>query len=163
MRKWFVLSLVGLSILGVNNRAGAQHSETQHAQAQLPTEKLTITTEDKKQHEFVVEVASTPEQQQQGEMFRNSVPEMRGMLFVWPMPQESLMWMKNTLVPLDMIFIGPDKTIHAIEENTVPQSLAQISSHGLVIAALELKGGESKRLGLKVGDKVSSPSLKSTP
>ena len=77
------------------------------------------------------------------------------MLFDWGKtagtPQ---MWMRNTLAPLDMIFINPDGTIHAIAENTVPESLAIISSHGPVRATLEVAAGTAARLNIRVGDKV---------
>ena len=82
-------------------------------QPELPKEKLVIVTRDGVQHEFNVEMATTPRQQQVGEMFRTSVPPDGGMLFVWGTPHPSPMWMENTLVPLDMVFINPDGTIRA--------------------------------------------------
>ncbi|MEO9190771.1 MAG: DUF192 domain-containing protein, partial [Acetobacteraceae bacterium] len=108
-------------------------------------------------HPFNVEVAATQAQQTVGEMFRPSVPADGGMLFVWPAPQESQMWMKNTMVPLDMVFIDSDGTIRAIVEETVPQSLRIIDSGGSVAATLELAGGTTARLGIVVGDKVVGP------
>ncbi|MBO6085556.1 MAG: DUF192 domain-containing protein, partial [Acetobacter sp.] len=81
------------------------------------------------------------------------------MLFLWSKPQPIEMWMRNTLVPLDMVFIGTDRRIQAIAENTVPQSLAHIRSHGPVIATLELAGGVTAKLGIVVGDKVEAASL----
>ena len=74
-------------------------------------------------------------------MYRTKVAPDGGMLFVWPTPIVSQMWMKHTLVPLDMVFIKADGTIDSIAENTVPQSLRVISSHGKVTATLELAGG----------------------
>jgi uncharacterized membrane protein (UPF0127 family) len=135
-------------------RARAQESEPTHAQPELPKEKLVIVTRDGVHHEFNVEMATTPRQQQVGEMFRTSVPADGGMLFVWPTPHPSPMWMENTLMPLDMVFINPDGTIRAIAENTVPESLAEISSHGPVLATLELAGGITAQLNITVGDKV---------
>ena len=93
-------------------------------------------------------------QQQVGEMFRTSVPPDGGMLFVWPVARPSPMWMENTLVPLDMVFINADGTIRHIAENTVPQSLATVDSGGPVLATLELAGGTTARLNIIVGDKV---------
>ena len=134
--------------------AQADESEPTKAQPELPKEKLVIVTHDGVHHDFSVEMALKPREQQVGEMFRKSVPPDGGMLFVWPTPQPSPMWMENTLVPLDMVFINPDGTIRSIAENTVPQSLATIDSHGPVLATLELAGGTTARLGIRVGDKV---------
>jgi hypothetical protein len=134
--------------------ARAQDAEPTAPQPELPKEKLVIVTRDGVHHEFTVEIAKTPRQQQVGEMFRPSVPPDGGMLFDWGTPRPSPMWMKNTLVPLDMVFINPDGTIRSIAENTVPESLAAIDSHGPVLAALELAGGTTARLNIRVGDKV---------
>ena len=87
-------------------------------------------------------------------MFRTSVLPDGGMLFDWGTPHPSPMWMENTLVPLDMVFINPDGTIRHIVENTVPQSLATIDSDGPVLGVLELAAGTTARLDIRVGDKV---------
>jgi uncharacterized membrane protein (UPF0127 family) len=87
-------------------------------------------------------------------MFRPSVPAEGGMLFDWGIPHDSQMWMRNTIAPLDMVFINPDGTIRSIAENTVPQSLAVIDSRGPVRATLELAAGTTARLNIRVGDKV---------
>jgi uncharacterized membrane protein (UPF0127 family) len=123
-------------------------------QPELPKEKLVIVTRDGVHHDFSVEMATTPPQQHVGEMFRKSIPPDGGMLFDWGSARSMPMWMKNTLVPLDMVFINPDGTIRAIAENTVPESLATIDSHGPVRATLELAGGTTARLNIRVGDKV---------
>jgi uncharacterized membrane protein (UPF0127 family) len=132
--------------------AWAQRPEPTQPQPPLPIEKLVIAGKDGKSHTFNVEMALTPEQQEIGEMFRTVVPEDDGMLFVWSAVQESQMWMKNTLVPLDMVFINADGTIRAIAENTVPRSLATVDSRGPVLATLELAGGVTAKLNIKVGD-----------
>ena len=124
------------------------------AQAVLPKEHLTVVSKDGQHHEFDVEVATTEQQQETGLMFRPAVPADGGMLFVWPGVQQSNMWMKNTLVPLDMVFIDRDGTIHHIAEDTVPRSLAVIDSDGPVAATLELQGGITQKLDIRVGDKV---------
>jgi uncharacterized membrane protein (UPF0127 family) len=123
-------------------------------QPRLPTEPLVIITRDGRQHRFTVEMATTPEQQAIGLMFRTEVKPDEGMLFDWGSPRESLMWMRNTLVPLDMVFITAEGRIHRIAERTVPLSLATISSQGPVRATLELAGGTAERLGLRPGDRV---------
>lgn len=123
-------------------------------QPELAKEKLVIITRNGKQHVFDVEMALTPEQQTVGLMFRPSVPPDGGMLFDWGVPRESQMWMRNTIAPLDMIFINADGTIRSIAENTVPQSLAVIDSRGPVRATLELAAGTAERLDIRVGDRV---------
>ena len=137
--------------------ARAQEPEATKAQPELPKEQLTIVTKDGQRHAFNVELASTEAQQLTGEMFRTSVPPDGGMLFVWPSVRESPMWMKNTLVPLDMVFINQDGTIRHVAEDAVPQSLRVIESGGPVAATLELAGGTAARLGIAPGDKVLAP------
>jgi len=108
-------------------------------------------------HRFVVEVARTPEQQATGMMNRQSVAPDRGMLFPYSPPQPVAFWMKNTLIPLDMIFIGEDGRISRIAENAVPMSLNVVPSVEPVVAVLELGGGRAAALGLKPGDRVEWP------
>jgi hypothetical protein len=134
--------------------ARAQEPNITKAQPELPKEKLVIITRDGVRHDFNVEMAIKPDQQTVGLMFRPSVPADGGMLFVWGTPHGSQMWMRNTIAPLDMVFINADGTIRSIAESTVPQSLAIIDSHGPVRATLELAAGTTARLGIRVGDKV---------
>ncbi len=124
------------------------------AQPELPKEKLVIVTKDGQRHDFNVEMAISPTQQETGLMWRTTVPADGGMLFDWGQPRDSTMWMRNTVAPLDMVFINPDGTIRHIAENTTPRSLAQIPSGGQVRATLELAAGTAARLHLRVGDKV---------
>ncbi|HXA23861.1 MAG TPA: DUF192 domain-containing protein [Acetobacteraceae bacterium] len=123
-------------------------------QPELPKEKLVIVTRDGAQHDFIVEMAIKPDQQTVGLMFRPSVPADGGMLFDWGTSRDSQMWMRNTIAPLDMVFINADGTIRSIAENTVPESLAIIESRGPVRATLELAAGTTARLNIRVGDKV---------
>ncbi len=132
----------------------AQGEDPTGPQPALQKEKLVVVTHDGVQHVFNVEMALTQQQQIVGEMFRTSVPPDGGMLFDWGIPRESQMWMRNTLVPLDMLFIDPDGRIRWIVENAVPQSLAVIDSHGPVRATLEVAGGTAARLNIVVGDLV---------
>jgi uncharacterized membrane protein (UPF0127 family) len=150
MKRRYLLVLLAALPLVVHAQSSGQNTP----QPDLPKEPLVIVTRDGVKHAFQVEMAIKPDQQMVGEMFRTSVPEDGGMLFDWTVSQESQMWMKNTLVPLDMVFIKPDGTIRAIAENTVPQSLAVIDSHGPVRATLELAGGLTAKLGIRVGDRV---------
>jgi uncharacterized membrane protein (UPF0127 family) len=103
---------------------------------------------------FMVEIANTSDQRARGLMFRTRLPERHGMLFDFGRDQEIRMWMKNTLIPLDMIFIQSDGRIHRIERNTEPGSLRPISSNGPVRAVLEMKAGTSKKYGVALGDRV---------
>lgn len=108
-------------------------------------------------HNFDVELALTPDQQQQGLMWRQQLPADHGMLFVHERQRLATMWMRNTLLPLDMLFIDARGRIAHIAERTVPQSLQTISSREPVLAVLELNGGSASRLGIAVGDRVIHP------
>ena len=107
--------------------------------------------------EFLVEMAVSPAQRSQGLMFRESLEEDRGMLFDFGRPQRAAMWMRNTYVPLDMLFIDADGQITQIAADTEPLSDAVIASRELVRAVLELRGGVSAKLGIKPGDRVIHP------
>jgi uncharacterized membrane protein (UPF0127 family) len=134
--------------------AWAQSNEPTGPQPPLPKEKLVIVGHGGPEHVFEVEMALTEKQQEVGDMFRTSIPQGSGMLFDWGYPRPSQMWMKNTLVSLDMIFINPDGTIRSIAEKTTPRSLAVIDSRGPVRATLEVVGGTTAKLNIKVGDTV---------
>src|SRR5690606_24870357 len=104
---------------------------------------------------FNVEVARTSEEQARGLMFRTSLPADGGMIFPFPRPRIASFWMKNTLIPLDMIFIRSDGSIDRIAENTIPESLDPVVSGGEVAAVLELAGGTAAKLGLDEEARVS--------
>ena len=126
------------------------------AKAQLQhfdTAALTIDTKQGPQH-VSIELAMTPLQQEQGLMYRGSLAPDAGMLFVFPGPQVAVFWMKNTLIPLDMLFIAADGHVADIHERAVPMSEANIVSKVPVKAVLELNGGTVARLGIKDGDLV---------
>ena len=123
------------------------------ARAQLKREKLTLVTASGEQS-IDIEIAETLEQKSKGLMFRKSLDDKAGMLFPYGQPQEIAMWMKNTYIPLDMVFIKADGTIHRIAAMTEPFSEATVASQGPVSAVLELNGGAAGRFGLKAGDKV---------
>jgi uncharacterized membrane protein (UPF0127 family) len=114
-------------------------------------------------HRFTIEEARTPEQMAQGLMFRRSMAADAGMLFEYPKQQLATFWMKNTLIPLDMLFIAADGRIATIHQRAVPLSTAPISSEVPVLAVLELNGGTVERLGLKPGDRVLHPFFQSVP
>jgi uncharacterized membrane protein (UPF0127 family) len=110
-----------------------------------------------KVHKFTVEVARTQDEQAQGLMFRESLAPDRGMLFPYSPPEVAGFWMKNTLIPLDMIFVRDDGSIAMIADNTVPGSLESVSAGEPVAAVLEIAGGRSAELGITDADKVSWP------
>lgn len=103
---------------------------------------------------FAVEVARTPAQQRRGLMFRQNLPKDQGMIFLYDRPQVLAMWMKNTFIALDMIFVRQDGTIARLHDRATPLSLDVISSHEEVIAVLEIGGGRAQELGIAPGDLV---------
>jgi len=108
-----------------------------------------------KSHGFTVEMAISPEDQARGLMFRTSLADDAGMLFPYRAPQTLSFWMKNTYIPLDIIFIREDGSIENIAANTIPYSLDSVSSTGPAIAVLEIRGGLAAELEIEPGDKVS--------
>ncbi len=122
--------------------------------SELERTPLSIETAAGKTHAFDVYIADTPVQHAQGLMYVEDLAPDAGMLFTYNRPKRMSMWMKNTLIPLDMLFIAKDGRIVNIGQRAVPGSLAAISSKGKVSAALELNGGTVSRLGIKPGDLV---------
>jgi uncharacterized membrane protein (UPF0127 family) len=106
---------------------------------------------------FSVEMATTEQEKETGLMYRKEVPDGKGMLFDFSPPQEVSMWMKNTYVSLDMIFIRADGRILRIAENTEPLSTKIISSQGLAKGVLEVVAGTAKKYGIEPGDRVGHP------
>jgi len=105
-------------------------------------------------HRFRVEVAETPAQMEQGLMFRRTLAPDAGMLFDYKAPTVATMWMRNTLIPLDMLFVDERGRIVNIRERAVPQSLDVIAAAAPVRAVIELNGGTAARLGIAPGDQV---------
>jgi uncharacterized protein len=111
-------------------------------------------------HAFQVEVARNDAERAQGLMYRRSLAPDRGMLFDFARVQPISMWMQNTYIPLDMIFIRADGSIARIAENAEPLSTRTIPSGEPVLAVLEVIGGTAARLGVKPGDRVEHPLFK---
>jgi uncharacterized membrane protein (UPF0127 family) len=145
--------LASLAAVGAAGPAAAQPG-VDRPQPRLPTEPMVILGRDGRRHDFTVEMAITPDHQTIGLMFRTEIAANEGMIFDWGRPRESSMWMRNTLIPLDMVFIAADGRIIRIAERTVPLSLTPINSGGPVRATLELQGGITERLDIRVGDRV---------
>ena len=108
-------------------------------------------------HVFSVEMAMTEEEKTTGLMYRKELPEGKGMLFDFSPEQEVSMWMKNTYIPLDMIFIRADGSILRIAENTEPLSTRIISSRGLAKGVLEVIAGTAQKYGIEPGDRIAHP------
>jgi len=138
----------------VASLAGATAQET------FPTEKLEIISTAGKTQTFTVEVANSDSQRQQGLMFRKSMSDDHGMLFDFKEDRDVMMWMKNTFIPLDMLFISKAGKITHIHTNAVPHSEDIISSNGPVRYVLELNGGAAKKLGITVGDTVRAAQIR---
>lgn len=125
----------------------------------FPTAQLSIKA-DSGRHKFTVEIARTGRQQTQGLMYRRRMAADAGMLFVYRRVGPVTMWMRNTYIPLDMLFIRADGKIAHIAQRTVPHSLETISSPEPVKSVLELNAGTAARLKIKIGDLVSSTALR---
>lgn len=108
-------------------------------------------------HVFSVEMATTEDEKQTGLMWRKELPDGKGMLFDFSPEQQISMWMKNTYIPLDMIFIRADGRILRIAENTEPLSTKIISSGGLAKGVLEVIAGTAQKYGIQPGDRVAHP------
>jgi hypothetical protein len=111
------------------------------------------------QARFTVEVADTPEARAQGLMFRDSLPRSAGMLFVYPEAQPVSLWMKNTMIPLDMIFADRSGVVTQVHAMAVPHDTTSISGGPGVKVVLEINGGLAARLGIAPGSELRHPSL----
>ena len=112
---------------------------------------------------FDIEIADDFAERGQGLMFVEELPTMSGMLFIYERPQSVSFWMKNTLIPLDMIFVSPQGEILRIHENAIPGDLTPIPGGDGVQMVLEVNGGLSSRLGIDVGDVMQHPSFGPDP
>ena len=120
---------------------------------------LSIITSNGSRHNFLVEVARTEEEKKIGLMFRKTLAKNAGMLFLYKREALRLMWMKNTFIPLDILFIDKEGVIKRVVKRTVPHSLATISSRQSVLAVLELRGGVTSSLDIKKGDRIYHPAF----
>ncbi len=129
-------------------------SGTVRAQLQTFTKSKLVITTAKGQFPFDIELALTPPQMEQGLMYRRTLAADAGMLFDYGNPQPIAMWMKNTFIPLDMIFIAKDGKVVDFHERAVPMSLDTIESKVPAKAVMEVNAGTVARLGVKIGDTV---------
>ena len=126
------------------------------------TGSLTLRT-DSGPHSFNIEIANSGGERALGLMYRRELAADAGMLFLYDPPQPITMWMRNTILSLDMIFIGTDGRVHRIESHTEPFSTDIISSDGTVQGVLEVNAGTANKIGPKVGDEVLFPGLRKGP
>lgn len=151
-RRVVTAAMLALSMASLLPASSAVARELKHEQAVLVTETG--------KYVFDVEIADRDDTRARGLMFRTSLGPREGMLFVYDAEQHISMWMRNTYIPLDMIFIARDGTVRRIEENTETFSERVIESGGRVLAVLEVNAGTAAALKLKPGDKVMHPRFK---
>jgi uncharacterized membrane protein (UPF0127 family) len=140
MLRWVLVTIM-FALMSVTSSCGAEP-------------KVVISTREGRETVFQVEVADTPAKRELGLQYRKELAADRGMIFLFPAPSVQSFWMKNTPLPLDMIFIGSDRKIVGIVEQTVPFSLDSRSVPAASQFVLEINGGLSKRLGIRAGDSV---------
>ncbi|RXZ64205.1 DUF192 domain-containing protein [Pelagerythrobacter rhizovicinus] len=143
----------GTGAAAATGAADAQTAESRHPVSGLEIIPLAVIS-DGERHEFAVEVARTAQEQARGLMFRTELGPNEGMIFPRNPPDVASFWMKNTPLPLDIIFVGEDGRIMNIAANTVPYSLESVSAVGLTSAVLEIPGGRAAELGIEPGDAV---------
>ncbi len=146
-----ILAVAALPITACKNGVAGTSKTSVVPLKKIP---ITVSTASGKDHKFEVEVAVTPQEQARGLMFRESLAPFAGMIFYYTEPQNVSFWMKNTIIPLDMIFIRTDSTIARIAAQTTPYSEAQVPAGEPVIAVLEIAGGRAAELDIKEGDRV---------
>lgn len=158
--KWCAATLATLALVACNVSAPSDAIAKQPVAAPasvspagLQMVPLTISSKGKR-HKFTVEVARSSAEQAKGLMFRTELASDAGMIFPFPTPKPASFWMKNTVIPLDIIFVRTDGSIESIAAETTPYSLDPVSSSEPVAAVLELAGGRAAQLGIKPGDIV---------
>ena len=109
---------------------------------------------------FVVEVADTPDSRAQGLMFRETLPTRSGMLFVYEQPQRVAFWMKNTLIPLDMVFVDETGRVQRVHHEAIPGDLTSIAGGSDILVVLEINGGLARRFGIGAGDVMQHPAIR---
>jgi uncharacterized membrane protein (UPF0127 family) len=161
MRKLSYCFSIFFTLIALQAPAYAAENPASAAPVQFGHDKLTIKVAGGERH-FDIEVAKTPAQQRYGLMYRKELPHDHGMLFIWPRDIPVTMWMKNTKLSLDMLFVDATGRIVYIKENAKPESTEIISAGAgkAVRGVIELAGGASKEFSIRTGDKVISPYFK---
>ena len=150
------IAYASIAALAACQPTTSNSAELARSPAGLEQVALTVASGDKV-HRFTVEVAGSAEEQTIGLMNRADLAPDRGMIFPFPTPRDASFWMKNTLIPLDMIFVRADGSVARIEANTAPLSLDPVPAGEPIGAVLELAGGRAAELGITAGAKVEWP------
>lgn len=145
MKTFFLCLFAFVALTACDNKASAYTDATQI---------LSIVTKEGARHDFKIELALTPQEQAHGLMNRTEMAKDAGMLFFFNDFKDRSFWMKNTLIPLDMIFIDEEGVIVKVHDSAIPNDLTSIKSGAPARAVLELNGGVAKTLGIKAGDQV---------
>lgn len=158
MRLFHILAFVALSMAACAPQNAQEPVASAEQPSVHPVSGLTVipltVTSDTAQHEFQVEVAATDAEQAKGLMFRTELGPTEGMIFPRQPADIASFWMKNTPLPLDIIFVGTDGRILNIAANTVPYSLEPVSAIAITGTVFEIRGGRAEQLGIKAGDLV---------
>ena len=162
-----LVCLAALSACSPGSAEGASASApvtaaARHAESGLPVIPLTVTTRGGK-HPFRVEVASSGAEQSKGLMFRSAMGGDEGMIFPLDPPRDAAFWMRNTLIPLDIIYIRGDGVVRSIARNARPLDETPLPAGGTTLGVLELAGGRAAEIGLRPGDRVDFPIFRSQP
>ena len=157
MRQWH--RLVFVLLLTAAPQVHATTADEAMLDKYFERSSLQIATTDARLHAFNIWVADRESRQQRGLMYIRSLAPDSGMLFIYGRPRSMAMWMKNTYVPLDILFVRPDGRVDSIVENTEPLSLATIESERPVLAVIELNAGTAARLKIRPGAQVIHPAF----
>jgi uncharacterized protein len=147
------LGLLLLALL-VAQPTCADPAESAQLDRFFPRSTMQIATPDARLHNFKIWIADNDQRRARGLMFVKHIGEEEGMLFIYPQAMRASMWMKNTFIPLDMLFVAADGKVMQVVANTEPQSLKTIESDSDVIAVIELKGGTASKLHIAKGARV---------
>jgi uncharacterized protein len=152
--RFFLPRLFGLLALLVAAPLFADSPDAPQLDRVFPRSAMQIATPDARLHNFRIWVADNDQRRSRGLMFVKQIAEDEGMLFIYPQAVRASMWMKNTFIPLDMLFVAADGKVMHVVENTEPQSLKTIESTSEVVAVIELKGGTASKLHIAPGARV---------
>ena len=161
MTRQLLIAIAALAMLGAacEPRPPAEENGSSGLDASFDSETLVVVNDEGNRHRFDVYIAADFDQQRRGLMFVRKLPETSGMLFVYENTGVRSMWMKNTYIPLDILFIRADGSIANIVTNTVPLSLDSVAAIEPLNYALELNAGVTERLGIDTESRVYFPDI----
>lgn len=147
-RRFFIRALIALALAGTVSQAAAACRDD-----------VVTLRGDWGQARFTVEIADDPQERGRGLMFRETLAMSAGMLFIFERPHEASFWMKNTLIPLDLIFLDPTGTVRHVHHRAVPGDLTPIRGGDGIIKVLEINGGLAERIGIVPGSQMQHPAI----